>query len=99
MSRAHQLAIEAATAPRYHYRDMNCHDAHVLVGEPDDELHYGWAVAPDGVRYQHCWLVRACEKIDIFGWTQHEDLGVRLRIEPTRSQPENPNPIPVRREP
>jgi hypothetical protein len=44
-----------------------------------DELHYGWAVALDGVRYQHCWLVRAGQMIDLFGWTEHEDCGVRLR--------------------
>jgi hypothetical protein len=58
---------------------VNCHEAHVAVMIDGDELHYGWAVALDGARYQHCWLVRAGQMIDLFGWTEHEDCGVRLR--------------------
>lgn len=60
---------------------LNCHDAHVreLRRRGEGELHYGWAVAPDGVRYQHCWI-RTPEGIldDLFGWTGHEDLGRRI---------------------
>lgn len=63
----------------YHIDNLNCHDAHVRVLQPGDELHYGWAIAPDGRRYQHTWIVRGIELIDLFKWTDHEDLGVRQR--------------------
>lgn len=64
----------------WHIDDLNCHAAHVRAGQPGDELHYGWAIGPDEQRYQHCWLVRDGQRIDLFEWTDHEDLGVRLVI-------------------
>ena len=58
---------------------MNCHDAHVNIMQSGDELHYGWAIGPENMRYQHCWIVRKGNLIDLFNWTDHEDYGIRLR--------------------
>ena len=54
---------------------LNCHDSHTRVMQPGDELHYGWALGPGEVRYQHRWLVRDGQVLDLFNWTAHEDLG------------------------
>lgn len=64
----------------YEIDGLNCHDAHarVIKQRGYGELHYGWAIAPDGKRYQHCWIVNPNgEKEDLFEWTNHEDLGRR----------------------
>jgi hypothetical protein len=63
----------------YHLDDLNCHDAHVERMVEGDELHYGWALGPEEIRYQHCWIVRNGQLLDLFNWTCHEDLGVRMR--------------------
>jgi hypothetical protein len=63
----------------YHIDNKNCHEAHVDAMIEGDELHYGYASGPEDVRYQHCWIVRDGEVIDLFGWTDHLDHGVRLR--------------------
>jgi hypothetical protein len=63
----------------YHLNNLNCHDAHVNAMVKGDELHYGYALGPNDDRYQHCWIVREGELIDLFNWTDHEDYGVRLR--------------------
>jgi hypothetical protein len=65
----------------YDVDGLNCHDAHVREMVLGDELHYGWAIGPDNHRYQHCWIVRDEQLIDLFNWTDHEDLGVRRRYE------------------
>jgi len=56
---------------------LNCHQVHVKAMEPGDELRYGWAIAPDGNRYQHCWLKRDGQIVDLYNWTYHEDCGRR----------------------
>lgn len=64
----------------YELDGLNCHDAHVreLRRGAEGTLRYGWAVAPDGRRYQHCWIRSSDGQVnDLFGWTQHEDLGER----------------------
>jgi hypothetical protein len=65
----------------YHIDTLNCHDAHVRIMIPGDELHYGWAIGPEEIRYQHCWIVRDNKLIDLFNWSDHENLGVRLKKE------------------
>jgi hypothetical protein len=45
--------------------------------KPGDELHYGYALGPEEIRYQHCWIIRKGELIDLFNWTDHEDMGIR----------------------
>jgi hypothetical protein len=65
---------------RFEIDGLNCQDAHVRElrsGRPGT-LRYGWAVAPDGRRYQHCWIQTPEGQVDdLFGWTEHEDLGER----------------------
>lgn len=62
----------------HHIDDLNCHAAHAREMIEGDELHYGYALGPDEVRYQHCWIVRGGQVIDLFNWTDHEDMGVRI---------------------
>lgn len=64
-----------APAKLYHINHRNCYDAHKRVMLLGDELHYGWAIGPDDRRYQHTWIVRKGNIIDLFHWTDHEDLG------------------------
>ena len=64
----------------YEIDGLNCHDAHVreLRRRGCGQLRYGWAVAPDGRRYQHTWILTPDGQLDdLFGWTAHEDLGER----------------------
>lgn len=63
------------TKKLWHIDNLNCSDSHKRVMEPGDELHHGWAVGPDGNRYQHRWIVRNGQIVDLFNWTEHEDLG------------------------
>jgi hypothetical protein len=56
---------------------LNCYQTCVKLLQPDDELRYGWATAPDGMRYQHNWIRRNGQIVDPFNWTDHEDKGRR----------------------
>lgn len=60
-----------------HLFNLNCHQAAVVESTLNGgEVHYGWAVGPSG-RAQHAWVVREGVIVDLFRWTDHEDLGVR----------------------
>ena len=61
----------------WHIDNLNCYEAHKRAMQEGDEMRYGWAIAPDGNRYQHNWLRRNGELLDLFGWTGHEDMGRR----------------------
>lgn len=57
---------------------LNCHDSHVLeVYYRGGMLQHGWAVGPDGSRYQHVWILRNAKIVDLFNWTNHEPTGFR----------------------
>lgn len=64
----------------YEIDGLNCYDAHwrQMPNYPGCEMRYGWAIAPDGNRYQHNWIRTADgQLIDLFSWTKHEDIGRR----------------------
>ena len=59
----------------YHINNRNCYNSHKKAMLPGDELHYGWAIGPNERRYQHTWIVRNGIIVDLFHWTNHEELG------------------------
>ena len=75
-----QEAMREMRGPVWEVDGLNCHATHVreLKRGHAGTLRYGWAIGPDGHRYQHTWIQEPDGRIcDLFGWSRHEDRGER----------------------